>query len=64
MTIDVHTAADGRTTTNLTGPIADEAALMGVLDRLYTHGAKLLALERLDWTTGVNDAPNPANTIR
>ena len=44
----MHRAGTQGTTTDLYGPLPDEAALMGVLEMLHTHGAHLLALERLD----------------
>ena len=37
---------DGAGTTTLTGVVADQAALLGVLGRLYTLGLPLLMVER------------------
>ena len=34
--------------TELIGELPDEAALMGVLDALYMHGARLLSVERVE----------------
>ena len=52
LTVTVHRAGTLGTTTDLSGRLADEAALMGVLEMLYTHGARLLSVERLDEETG------------
>lgn len=48
MTVEVDATPGTRTTTVLTGTIPDMAALMGLLERLCTRGATLLALEFLD----------------
>jgi hypothetical protein len=53
LTVTVHRAGTLGTTTDLSGRLVDEAALMGVLETLYTHGARLLSVERLDDETGV-----------
>jgi len=37
--------ADGTVTTDLTGPIADQAALVGLVEQLAAVGASLLKLE-------------------
>lgn len=36
----------GGTVTEFAGPLPDQAALMGVLQRLYAYGAELVAFER------------------
>ena len=58
LAVTVHRAGRQGTTTDLSGRLSDEAALMGVLDLLYTHGARLLSVERLDDRAGdpVRDA--------
>jgi hypothetical protein len=38
--------------TDLTGWIADQAALMGVLEQLYALGVTILSVERLDDVEG------------
>ena len=38
---------DGPTITTLTGTVADEAALQGLLDRLFSLGLRLLSVVRL-----------------
>lgn len=48
LTLDVHAGTGGRTTTVLTGSLPDTTALMGLLNRLYVRGARLLALEYRD----------------
>ena len=47
MTLALH-EGDGRTVvSDLTGWISDQAALMGVLEQLYSLGLTLLSVERL-----------------
>jgi hypothetical protein len=46
MEIVVDCGGDGPTTTTLTGIVADEAALLGLLDRLYSLGLRLLSVIR------------------
>lgn len=53
MAVSVHHAEQQGTFTELFGELPDEAALMGVLDALYSHGARLLSVERID-ENGVN----------
>ena len=48
MTITLERRDDGPTITTLTGIIADEAALQGMLDRLYSLGLRLLSVKRLE----------------
>jgi hypothetical protein len=45
--LTVAQAADG--TTELVGPLVDQAALFGLLARLRDLGATLLLVEHLDW---------------
>jgi hypothetical protein len=40
-------SGDGPTITTLTGTVADEAALQGLLDRLFSLGLRLLSVVRL-----------------
>ena len=47
MTISVHRAKSGERHTELVGELPDEAALMGVIETLYSHGARLLCVEYL-----------------
>ena len=44
MTISTHGEAQAATTT-LTGPVADQAALLGLLQKLYTLGLPLLLVK-------------------
>jgi electron transport complex protein RnfB len=46
MTITVEGGDDGPSITTLTGAIVDEAALLGLLDRLYSLGLRLLSVKR------------------
>jgi len=46
MAMDIHSDG-GDTVTELTGWVTDQAALMGVLEQLYTLGVTLLSVERL-----------------
>jgi hypothetical protein len=48
MTITVERGGDGPTITTLTGVVADEAALQGMLDRLYSLGLRLLSVVRIE----------------
>jgi hypothetical protein len=48
LTLVVDDAPDRQVATELTGPLPDQAALFGVLDLLYSLGAPLLSVERLD----------------
>jgi hypothetical protein len=40
-------SGDGPTVTTLTGTVADEAALQGLLDRLFSLGLRLLSVVRM-----------------
>lgn len=40
-------SGDGPTVTTLTGTVTDEAALQGLLDRLFSLGLRLLSVVRL-----------------
>ncbi len=48
MTITVEGGADCPTITTLTGIVTDEAALLGLLDRLYSLGLRLLSVRRIE----------------
>ena len=48
MTITVECEDDGPTITTLTGIVTDEAALLGLLDRLYSLGLRLLSVRRIE----------------
>lgn len=48
MTITVEGGDDGPTITTLTGIVTDEAALLGLLDRLYSLGLRLLSVRRIE----------------
>lgn len=48
MSITVESGVDCPTITTLTGIVTDEAALQGLLDRLYSLGLRLLSVRRLD----------------
>jgi hypothetical protein len=43
-----HPAAGSPGVTELTGPVTDQAALMGILDQLYCSGATVLSVDRLE----------------
>ena len=47
MTLSVDRSAPGESYSELLGALPDDAALMGVLESLYTHGARLLIVERI-----------------
>jgi hypothetical protein len=48
MTITVETGDDGPAISTLTGIVADEAALQGLLSRLYALGLRLLSVKRVE----------------
>ena len=47
MTVSVDRSKPGQSWSELMGPLPDDAALMGVLESLYIHGARLLIVERI-----------------
>lgn len=55
MAVVVHADRDEGTTTELIGPLADQAALIGVIDRLYSYGARLLSVECLQTQDGAGE---------
>ncbi len=63
MTLSVHRSEPEKTFTELAGELADEAALMGLLDALYIHGAHLLSVEHVDegkaTVVKIEDSPEP-----
>jgi len=48
MTITLESKGDGPPVTTLTGTIADQAALQGLLRRLYSLGLPLISINWLD----------------
>ena len=48
MTITVESGVDCPTITTLTGIVTDEAALLGLLDRIYSLGLRLLSVRRVE----------------
>lgn len=48
MTITVESVADGLAITTLSGPVADQAALHGVLGRIRDLGLPLLLVQHLE----------------
>ncbi len=48
MTITVENGDDSPPTTTLTGVVADQAALQGLLRRLYSLGLPLISVNRVD----------------
>ena len=48
MTVAARRSEAGESYTELIGKLPDEAALMGILDALYSHGARLLSVEHVD----------------
>jgi hypothetical protein len=46
MVIEPQVDADGRSVTKLTGTVVDQAALHGLLRRLYDLGLSLLSIKR------------------
>jgi hypothetical protein len=48
MSIAVESQGDGPPVTTLTGPVADQAALQGLLRRLYSLGLPLISVNQVD----------------
>ena len=48
MAVSVRRSGAGGSCTELVGELPDDAALMGVLEALYTHGARLLRVEQVE----------------
>ena len=57
MTITVESEGDGPPVTTLTGPVVDQAALQGLLRRLYSLGLPLISVQCVEC-----DSSNPMNT--
>ena len=47
MTLSTETGADGKFVSSLVGPVADQAALHGLLSRIYTLGLLVIAVTRV-----------------
>jgi hypothetical protein len=56
MTLAVHEGEGQPVVTDLTGWIADQAALMGVLEQLYALGVTVVSVERLKKDPGAQGA--------
>ena len=52
LTLAVHDAGGRAAVTDLTGWVADQAALMGVLEQLYALGVTILSVKRLKQDLG------------
>ena len=48
MKFDLEILADGLSVTTLTGSLSDQAAVQGVLQKLYNLGFPLISVEKLD----------------
>ncbi len=48
MTVTIETEGNGSSITTLTGTIADQAALQGILRRLYSLGIPLISVNRVE----------------
>lgn len=48
MVIEPQADADGRSVTKLTGTVVDQAALHGLLRKLYDLGLSLLSIKRIE----------------
>lgn len=55
MTLTVHQEGEAPVVTTLTGAVADQAALLGLLQKLYTLGLPLLQVRRKE-TPGNQDS--------
>ena len=65
MIVSVDGSKPGQSFSELMGALPDDAALMGVLESLYTHGARLLLVERIvkqeEEPAGPNETVSPSN---
>ena len=65
MTVSVDRSKPGQSFSELIGALPDDAALMGVLESLYTYGARLLLVERIvkqeEEPAGPNETANLSN---
>jgi hypothetical protein len=48
MSIEPQVGADGRCVTELTGKVVDQAALHGLLRKLYDLGLSLVSIKRIE----------------
>lgn len=48
MTISTERRADGKPISTLIGPVADQAALHGLLSRIYTLGSLVISVARVE----------------
>jgi hypothetical protein len=48
MTISSESSADGKSISTLVGPVADQAALHGLLSRIYTLGFLVISVTRVE----------------
>ncbi len=62
MSLTSRKTSTGRVVSELYGPLQDQAALAGVLDRIFNYGAVLLRLERLESPTSVLNPAAPPIT--
>ncbi|MEJ2483404.1 MAG: hypothetical protein P8049_09910, partial [Gemmatimonadota bacterium] len=64
MAVSVRRLESGSAFTELVGELVDEAALMGVLDALYTHGARLLSVDHIgqEESSGISRADPPRSS--
>ena len=60
MTIVARQTASNESFSELTGVVADQAALHGFIDQLYAHGHVLLGVELLDEEESTRVGPNRA----
>ena len=56
MTVEPHEKPDGSIVTRLVGPVRDQAALRGLLDRLFDLNLKVISMRSLDATGPAGDA--------
>jgi hypothetical protein len=57
MALTVRAAPDGGTVTLLSGPLADQAALFGVLNRIRDLGLKLISVSAIDPSSTIPTHP-------
>ena len=61
MQFTTSTPTDGNPVTTLSGALADQAAVQGVLQKLYNLGFPLISVEKLDFVS--SEQPQGTDTV-
>jgi hypothetical protein len=54
LSITIHSAGDGSYTTHFSGPVADQAALRGILCKVWDLNLVVLSVSRCDESKGIS----------